>query len=242
MPGPGPIGVASVDSSKFPTAVVTGDKKAKGSLSITVRNDTNSDFNGPVTVSVLASTDITADVDDVSLVQSDKRLKLKPGQTKVLKFKPSTASLPAGAYTLLGAATVDSLTSAATGPALNVEAAFVHLVSGGAATPPKSPLAAGKKVTLSVPLRNDGNVATSKTPATYTLIFSASADESGAVYQTTTTGKISLKPQQSKPQKVSFTLAAGALGTGSYTVLVKLSAELNDTNGQIVVTIPVTVA
>jgi hypothetical protein len=233
--------VASVDASKFPTAVVTGDKKAKGALSVTVRNDTTAVFNRPVTVSVLASTDATADAGDVSLARSDKRLKLKPGQAKVLKFKTSMASLPAGAYTLLGAATVDNLTSAAAGPSLSVQSAFVHFVSGGTATPPKKPITAEKKATLSVPLRNDGNVATTKTPATYTLIFSTTSTEAGALYQTTTTGKIGLKPQQSKPQKVSFTVPAGAsLAAGSYNVILKVSAESNDANDSVVATIPVT--
>jgi hypothetical protein len=212
-------------------------------LSVTVRNDTNAAFNGPVTVAILASTDATADAGDVALAQSDKRLKLKPGQTKVLKFKPSMASLPQGTYTLLGAATVDNLTSAATGPALNVQAAFVHLVSGGTATPPKKPITAGKKTTIAVPLRNDGNVATTKTPATYTLAFTTDgAGGTATLFQMTVTGKVSLKAGQTKPQKVSFAVPAGSLAAGTYGLAIKLSAELNDTNGQPLVAVPVTVA
>jgi hypothetical protein len=223
-----------------PASVVSGDRKAKGSIAVTVRNDTNAAFNGSVTVSVLASQDAVADSGDVAVVQSDKRLKLKVGQTKVVKLKASMTSIPVGAYTLLGAATASNLTSFAAGPAVNVQTAFVHLVSGGTATPPKKPIAAGKKTSLSVPMRNDGNIATSKTPATYTLEFST---DGGAmsVFQMTATGKVRLKAGQSKPQKVSFVVPAGSVPAGTYSLVVKLSAELNDTNSQVVTTVPVSV-
>ena len=207
---------------------------------VVVRNAGGSDFNGAVTVSVLASQDAAADTGDIALAHSDKRLKLKAGQSKTVKMKASLASVPAGNYTLLGTATANNLTSFVAGPSVNVQAAFVHLVSGGAATPPKKPIVAGKKATLSVPLRNDGNVATTKTPATYTLIFSSDGTEAGAVYQTTSSGKLSLKPGAAKAQKVNVVVPAGSLAAGTYTVIMKVSAELNDTNGQILTAIPAT--
>jgi hypothetical protein len=232
----------AIDASKLPASIVHGDRKAKGAFAITVRDDSNADFNGPVTVSVLASADAVADAQDVVVVQSSKRLKLKVGQTKVLKLKTSLAMLPDGSYTLIGAASAgNNLTSTQVGPALQVAPAFVHLVSGGTATPPKKPITAGKPVTLVVPLRNDGNAPTTKTPSTYTLIFSTTGTEAGAAGQTTATGKVNLKAGVTKPQKVRFTLPAGSVSAGSYTVLVKISAELNDTSGQVIATVPVTV-
>jgi hypothetical protein len=224
--------------------VIEGAKRAKGSLSVVVRNDTAIPFSGPVNVAVLASTDAIADVDDPTLAMSSKPLKLKVGQSKPVKLKLQLASIPTGSYQLLGVATAaaSQLTSSAVGPALSVQTPVVHLVSGGAPPPLKKPISAGKKVALSVPLRNDGNVATAKSPTTYTLVFSTTAAESGAVFQTTTTAKISLKSHQSKPQKVNFTLPAGALSAGAYTLLLKLSADLNDTNGQVLSTTPAIVA
>jgi hypothetical protein len=212
-------------------------------MSVTVRNAGSSDFDGQVTVAVLLSNDAVADVGDVALAQAAKHLKLKPGQSKVVKFKMSLATLPAGSFTLLGAATANNLTSAAAGPTMNVQAPVVHLVSGGSASAPTKPITRGKPARLSVPLRNDGNAATTKTPATYTLILSTNDTEAGAVAQTTTTGRLNLKPGASKQQKVRFTLPAssGSGAAGSFTVLVKVNAELNDTNGEVVASIPVTV-
>ena len=46
-------------------------------------------------------------------------------------------------------------------------------------------ITSGKKASLAIPLRNDGNVPTTKSPATYTLIVSTDGTEAGAVFQTT---------------------------------------------------------
>jgi hypothetical protein len=226
-------------SGNFAPVIVTGDKKARGTMQLIVRNDGNAAFNGHVVVSVLASPDARADAGDVAVVQSDKRLKLKPGQGKSVKLKASMAAVPAGSYTLLGAATVDNLTSFAVGQSMDVQAPFVHLASGGTATPPGKPVTAGRKVMLSAPLRNAGNVATTRTPATYTLVFST--DGTDTVYQATATGRISLKPGQSKPQKVRFVLPGDAVAAGVYTLVLKVAAELNDANGEVVGLMPVTV-
>jgi hypothetical protein len=232
------IGVSSV-VGVVPSVIIGGNTKAKGALAVTVRNDSGSDFNGPVTVTVLASQDAIADVADVSVAQSAKPLKLKVGQTKAVKFKLALATLPEGSYTFIGAATVDNLTSSADGPSLSVQAPVVHLTNGGAA-PAVKPIAGGKKASLAVPLRNDGNVPTTKSPATYTLIVSTDGTEAGAVFQTTAVGKLALKPATAKPQKLSLTFPAGSVPPGSYTLIVKVNAELNDTNDQVVTTLPVT--
>jgi hypothetical protein len=241
LPGPGPLDVVSVDAKKLPSTMVGGDKKAKGAVSVTVRNSASTNFDGPVTVSVLLSDDAIADVGDVAIAQTARPMKLKAGRSKALKFKMSLATLPAGSFTLLGAATASNLTSAAAGPSLTVQTPVVHLVSGGPATAPAKPITRGKPATLAVPLRNDGNTATTKTPATYTLILSTDGTEAGAVTQTTTTRRINLKPGASKPQKIRFSLPAGSGSAGSFTMLVKVSAELNETNGNVVASIPVTV-
>ena len=141
---------------------------------------------------------------------------------------------------MLGTATVDNLTSAVGGPLLEVQAPRVHLVNSGTAAPPKKPIVAGKKATLTVPLRNEGNVATTKTPATYTLIFSGDGAGAGAVYETTASGKLSLQPGAAKSQKVNVVVPAGSLAAGTYTIILRISAELNDTNGQVLTLIPAT--
>jgi hypothetical protein len=95
---------------------------------------------------------------------------------------------------------------------------------------------------FSVTLTNGGNVPTTKIPATYSLIVSTSTDPSDQVFTTTALGKISLKPGATKPQKFTVTFPPGSFAAGSYTLIVRISAELNDTNGQTVAVIPFTIA
>lgn len=224
----------------MPAHVIGGNAKAKASLAVIVRNDSGIGFTGMVDVAVVASTDGVLDAGDVALAHSDKPLKLKVAQSKAVKLRVSLASLPAGQYTLLGSATTANLTASTAGPAVSVETPFVHLIGTGAVTP-ATVLTPGRRTTLPVPLRNDGNVATSNVPATFTLIFSTDDTEAGGVYTMTLAGKVSLKPGVAKPQKLATTIPAGSVAAGMYVLLVKLSADLNDTNGQIVAQIPATV-
>ena len=62
------------------------------------------------------------------------------------------------------------------------------------------------------------------------------------MFETTALGRISLKPGQTKPQKLTVTFAPGTFAPGSYTLIVRLtSAALNQTNGQTVALIPFTI-
>jgi hypothetical protein len=74
------------------------------------------------------------------------------------------------------------------------------------------------------------------------LIVSTSADASNQVFTATALGKIRLKAGATKPQKLTVTFPPGSFAAGSYTLLVRLTAELNDTNGQTVAVIPFSIA
>jgi hypothetical protein len=221
-------------TGKVPAVIVTGTK-VKGSVSVTVRNDTDADFSGPVTVSVLASTDAVADNEDASIATSSKTLKLKAGQTRVVKLKLSSLpTLADGTYTLLGTAAANNLTSSAAGPTTAVQAPFVRLATvSGAPVLPSKRVVLGRPATLTFRLANEGNVATTAAPATYTLIVSFDAVEPGNVYQTTATGRLNIRPGRDGLQKVRVTFPAGAFAAGNYTVQAKLQAELNQTNDTI---------
>jgi hypothetical protein len=221
---------------KVPPLVIAGNAKAKGALAVTLRNDSGGDFADHVLVSVRASTDNVLDDSDVAVAQLDKVLKIKLGaQAKPVKLKVPLGSLPTGTITLFGVAVAEGLTASSSGPALSVEQPVVHLVGGAGPVTVAKPIKLGKKATLLVPLQNIGNVPTTKTPATYTVIVSSDGTEGGAVFQTSATGKVALKPNASKAQKLAVTFPAGAFSPGTYTIIVKLnSADLNDTNGQTV--------
>ena len=119
---------------------------------------------------------------------------------------------------------------------------FVRLTGLPAAAPNEKPLTFGKRATFTVPLQNAGNVPTSRTPATYSVIVSRDATEAGQVFQTTAIGRINLKPGTNRPQKLVVTFPPGSFPAGSYTLIVRLSAELNQTNGETVALIPFTIA
>jgi hypothetical protein len=205
---------------------------------VTVQNNSGADFNGPVQVAVHFSSDGVLDASDPVLVQSAKPMKLKNGQAKPVKFRVPLNTLPEGQFTLLGSATVSGLTASSAGPSLTVADPFVRLLgvpgAGG------KPITLGKRASLSVPLQNAGNVPTTRAPATYTLLVSTDGTDAGAIFQTTAVGKLGLKPGASRPQKLSVTIPAGAFAPGAYTLIVKVNAELNETNGQTVALIPAT--
>ena len=95
---------------------------------------------------------------------------------------------------------------------------------------------------FSVPLQNVGNVPTSRNPVTYTLNVSPDGTAEGTVFTTTAVGKLSLKPGASRPQKLTVTFPPGAFAPGSYTLIVRLTADLNETNGDPLALIPFTIA
>jgi hypothetical protein len=240
----GPVGISSV-TGKFPPIIIAGTKKARGTVTVRLTNVSNaSAFAGPVTIIAFASGDAVADGGDTTIGTITRNVKLKAAGSKTLKVK---ALFPANAATgtrtiVATAAFAGQQSDQAAGPQVNVQAPFVHLTGSTTPVPLAKPLVFGVPARLSIPLTNGGNVPTTKTPATYTLIVSTSADPVGQVFSTTALGKISLKPGATRPQKLSATFPAGSFPAGSYTLIVRLTAELNDANGQTVAVIPFSIA
>jgi hypothetical protein len=240
----GPVSISSV-TGKFPPLIIAGTKKARGTVNVTLTNvSASSAFAGPITLFVVASGDSVADAGDTPLGTLTKNVKLKAGGVKKLKVKAVfPASAETGMRTIVAtAAFAGQQSDQAAGPQVNVQAPFVHLTGSTTPAPLATPLTFGSPAKLSIPLTNGGNVPTTKTPATYTLIVSTSSDPSNQVFTTTALGKIRLKPGATKPQKLTVTFPPGSFAAGSYTLLVRLTAELNDVNGQTVAVIPFSIA
>jgi hypothetical protein len=132
------------------------------------------------------------------------------------------------------------LIASASGPAVQVRPPFVRLVSAGPSVPPRKPAVFVRPAKFAVNLRNDGNVAV-PSPATYSVAVSTDGTDAGVVFSTTVPAPIRLKPGQSRPQRLTVTLPP-QFAAGSYTLIVKLEAALNETNGQVVSSIPFTIA
>jgi hypothetical protein len=240
----GPVSISSV-TGKFPPLIIAGTKKARGTVTVTLTNvSSSSAFAGPITLTVVSSGDSNADAGDTVLGTLTKNVKLKAAGSKKLKVK---AVFPPGAETgtrtiVATAAFAGQPSDQSAGPQVNVQAPFVHLTGSTTPAPLAKPLTFGLPAKLSIPITNGGNVPTTKTPATYTLVVSTSADASDQVFTTTALGKIKLRPGATRPQKLTVTFPPGSFAAGSYTLLVRLTAELNDANGQTVAVIPFSIA
>jgi hypothetical protein len=234
----GDIAVVSVTANKLPSAVVSGDNADVAALSVKIRNDGSTDFNGPVVLAINASKDDKLDAGDGSaLFTLTKKLRLRPGQSVTLKANAPLKNAPEGDVRLLATATAGSSVSTLAGPGVTVAEPFVNLTSSLSPLP-KKPLKYGKRAAFALGLENAGNTATTATPAEYTLIVSTDRTEENSVYETTTSGKITLKPGAKKAQKLNLTIPSGEFAPGNYFLLVKLNAELNESNGDIVGVIP----
>ncbi len=79
-------------------------------------------------------------------------------------------------------------------------------------------------------------------PATYTLLVTRDGTAATTAFQTTASGRISLRPGAVKPQRVAVTFPPGAVAPGTYTLVVRLSTDSGATAGQTVALIPFTIA
>jgi hypothetical protein len=237
-------------SGGLPPVVVAGTKTARGRVSVIVSNNHFTNFAGPVTISVAAaptgvSPSAASDVAEMTpLLTTTKTLKLKPHAQKVVKLKLAVpASVPEGDKALqVSVTTSDGRTDTIAGQAFRVVPPVVQLV-GSPATVPAGLLTFGKAARLRVPLRNDGNVQTTRTPVTYQLLVSSSAtDATTPLFSTTATGKLAIKPGATKQVPVRVTIPAGAFAAGNYFLHVRVDAALNATNGESVVVMPFSIS
>jgi hypothetical protein len=248
---PAPPSVLTVGevTGKVPAVVIAGDRRARGSVAFTVASRSGEAFAGPVTFTARASADALNGPADVELATVTRNVKLKAGaaRTMRLKFK-FPESLPEGDKQVLvtatpaGAAPGGQTPGVGVGPGVSVQTPFVRLTGLPAAAPAGVQMTFGKRARVTVPLQNAGNVPTTRTPATYTLSVSTDGTTAGEVFVTTAPGKLNLKPGASRPQKLTVTFPPGAFAPGSYTLIVRLTAELNETNGDVAALIPFTIA
>jgi hypothetical protein len=242
--GPSPLAISNV-TGKFPSTVVAGTRAARGTVTFTLSNVSSDTLEaGRFVFIASASSDQVEGPNDLLLLETQKQVKLKPGASKKIKLKVSfPADAPTGQQFVVVSGGVNGVTATgATPTAVTVQAPFVRITGSNVPAPVTKPLTFGKPAKLSVRLTNEGNVPTTKTPATYSLIVSNNGTPAGQVFSTTALGRINLKPGATKPQKLSVTFPPGSFAAGSYTLIVRVNAELNDANGQTVALLPFTIA
>jgi hypothetical protein len=218
----------------LPATALAGGKLRGAFATVTVTNVAPEDYNGPVTVTLFASTNGTLEPDaDPQVVTLTRKLKIASADATSLKVKiPSFPNVPEGDYVVL--AQVSSPT-AGTGVSTNDESVrlappFADLSGRFAAVP--ATLVKGKRARLTLDVTNAGNVdARGTVPVTIAL----AADASGANPTTVATVKRQAQRQgqrQPAPLKLNFTLPADA-PSGTFFVVAR-SAPLDpaDVNGR----------
>jgi len=225
----GPDLQATTLTGAVPPSLIAGAKQKLKPLLLTVTNGGTAPATGTVSIRVVASADAVADANDaVVAVQPRVKLKLLPGQTKVLKVK--AASMPAvadGDYRLMALVDaggvlperLESNNAAALAAPVHIAAPFVDVGIAGPTLTGK--LAAGKKATLLLTARNDGNKIAKGAQPVRVRLTADSANPAAASREFDTTLKLSLKPGATKSLRTKLTLPAD-LPSGSYFVVVEL--------------------
>jgi hypothetical protein len=226
----GPNLVAVSLTGKLPAAAVAGTK-SKGNLTVLIKNTGTTTATGSIVIDLYASPDSTLRGSAPKLTTITKKINLKANAKPIkVTLKPFTwtASLD-GSFFLIAdvnstgaiAETTAADNFAVSGTAVTVKAPFVDLANLWPGTLPA--IVAGKKITLSVPLKNNGNV-TAKGTATFTI------QASGATTSTLATPAVKINiPVSTKAKTVKVPFTMPTIAAGTYNVILTLTFA-NDTN------------
>lgn len=238
-PAEGPDFVAGPVTGRLPASVVAGSP-AKG-VTVAVTNSGTTDFRGPVAIRLVASADATPDVGDGEvLTLPAQQLNLKRGKSKNVKLRFPTfpGGLPDDDYFLLAvidpanavAETDEGNNVGATASAFRIAPPFVDLSNGwDRAVDPT--LAAGQRVQLTVPVRNDGNVAARGSAELLTVASTdAVAGNADDLPVATVPQRLNLKPGKAKNLRARFQAPALPAGTYFLFVTFRLVSPLLDPN------------
>ena len=235
--------------TELPEAAVSGARVKGATALVTITNVDPETFNGPVTLTLFTSQDLTLDTNaDAEIMRVTKKLRIDSGQAKTLRLRiaafPQVAD---GNYVIF--ARVSSETagtgSSTNDDTINIAAPFVDLVGTEFDAFPEAGLTRGKRGRLSLKVLNRGNV---NAKGTVPVAIALSSDPAGGSPATVATvnAKVSLKPGASRTVRLNFTLPADA-ATGAFYVVATIDpnnvlAEKNELNNAIVSPVTVTVA
>ena len=229
LPATGPDLVAGALRGIVPPRVVGGTRQKVRPLLLTVTNNGNQPAAGAVTLRLLASDDAIPDAADAVVAEiPGQKLKLAPGKSKNFKLKVGAfPAIPDGDYRLIamidaGGVLPERLESnnvAALSTPVRIAAPFSDL--GVSAPVLTGRLAAGKKASLAVTLRNDGNQPATGAAPVRVRLTADPANPAAPAREVRTTFKLNLKPGASRLVRAKLTLPAD-LTPGSYFVAIEL--------------------
>lgn len=226
----GPNLVAQSLTGKLPAAAVAGTKN-KGAVTVLIKNTGTTAATGSIVINLYASPDQTLRGNAPKLTTVTKKVNLKPGKSIKVKLPAFTwAAGLDGTYVLIAqvnatntvAETTTADNFAVSGASVVVKAPFVDLANQWNGSLPA--IASGKKVTLSVPLKNNGNVAAK---GTVTFNVQAVAADTTLSAVATPAVPVNIAAGKSKNTKVSFTMPTLAAGTYHLVVTAAFPSDAN---------------
>lgn len=228
--GPGPDLVVSeiiAGRQGLPPSVIAG---GRGNVRVRITNQGDQLASGAVAVALLAR-DVdpatTATGNTAIITTPARRLRLKPGQSRLVPVKFTYPSVPAAAYSLVAAVDPantlvegnESNNEGASATAVTIAPAFVDLSATGVGTPTRGSISIGRRTSVPVTIQNLGN-----SPATgllkIDLYASANGDtiiDAGDILIGTVTKRLRLKNGQSRAIRVNLPVDA-SLPAGQYFV------------------------
>jgi hypothetical protein len=239
-PPPEGISVGEVSIVRLPPRLVGGQRAARGRVQVVLRNDGTTPAAGPVSLTLHASPDgVVNPESDMLLGRLSRRVKLAPGETRAVPLRMRFAPPAGGGDFLLLASAVGAAVSTRNvsqgAVPVRVEAPVVDLAGPPALA---APLDFGRRVALTLPLTNRGNV-TADDPLDIELRATPDGTfESSVVLGTLTTRGVTIRAGDTRPVRLIFTLAdpLPALAPGVYTILARVV-----TTGQILTTATITI-
>jgi hypothetical protein len=231
----------------LPASAIAGAKVKGASALVSVTNVAETDYNGPVTLTLFASLDGTLDpATDPQITSISKNLKVASAQSADLKVKiTSLPQAPDGDYLVI--AKLSSPTAGdgvnATDEPVRIAAPFVDL-SGTFSLLPTSAVK-GKRLKASIAVANAGNVV-AKGTVPVTIATSPNPDGSNPTTIATVNAKLAVKPGATKNVKLNFVVPA-EVASGSYRVVATLDpanvlADKNTSNNTVLSTTALAVA
>jgi len=233
--------------TSLPTNLIGREPVRRGKAIVAVTNASGDLVKGNTGVELFVSADATLDDGDATVLTTEKKMKLKPGQTKNVKLKVKDLPVTdAGGYQLLARITApDQSQSLVTGDVTFPVAEPVIDLAGAVVKNIDKPVAPGGTTVVAVGVQNLGNVATNSPldVSVFASTDSTSSDDDILLQLRTTNVKI--KPQAGKTIRVPIRLPS-TLAPGSYFVVAKVDSsaqipEPDEVNNLAVATSPFTV-
>jgi subtilase family serine protease len=228
MPSSVPASPVSITFVTQPVSSVIGG--TAGSLEVELTNTSGTQFQGPLTITLYASTDNTLSSDDTAITTlSIKSVTIKAGGTKSYKLKfdyPSTLST--GSYDLIASvqatATDDASAQAVSASTVAITAPTVDLSTSFAGQTAVT-VRPGKKGSVVVTITNQGNVTAA---GTLDLLLYASTtgliDTSSTLLTSITNRKIKIKAGKSLKISLNFKAPTDLTG-GTYSLIASATAS-----------------